>query len=75
MTTELTLNELRTAPVREVSEALSFKSPRQFLKAWGSAGYRTLRPSPNKHVVFVSDVARFLSDRLVPVTQTTEHHV
>ena len=54
---------MKTATVGEVSEALSFKTPRQFLKEWQRAGYRILRPSPNKHVVFVADVARSLSDR------------
>jgi hypothetical protein len=32
MTTELTLDELKTAPVREVSEALCFKTPRQSVR-------------------------------------------
>jgi hypothetical protein len=69
------LDQLTTAPIKDVATALSFRSQRQFLTHWQSAGYRTLRLSPRKHVVFVAHVARFMSERLVPNTHMTEHNV
>lgn len=75
MENPLTLDELRTAPINEVATALGFKGPKQFRVVWQQAGYRVLRLSPKKHVVLVADVARFLSERIVPITHITEHHV
>ena len=72
MENQLTLDELRIAPVNEVATALGFKGPKQFRVVWEKAGYRILRPSPKKHVVFVADVARFLSERILPITHITE---
>jgi hypothetical protein len=73
--TALTLAELKTELVSDAAETCGFKSTRQFLDVWKSAGYRTLRPSPRKRVVYVADVAKFLSERIEPLTQPMETHV
>ena len=73
MTNELTLDELKTVPVRDAALACSFRSARQFLDVWQAAGYRTLRPSPRKRVVYVTDIAKFLSERIEPLAQSMEN--
>jgi len=55
MTTQL----VTTVP--DAAAATGYKTPRQFVKAWKAAGLRVLTPSPRKHVVYVSDIARFLN--------------
>ena len=65
----MAIDDLKTVPVRDAASACSFRSTRQFLDVWQAAGYRTLRPSPRKRVVFVSDIAKFLRERIEPLAQ------
>ena len=53
MENQLTLDELRIAPVNEVATALGFKGPKQFRVVWEKAGYRILRPSPQKNTSYL----------------------
>lgn len=62
----MTLHELKTEPISDAAAACGFKDPRQFLEAWNAAGYRVMRPSPRKRVVYVTDIAKFLSERIEP---------
>jgi hypothetical protein len=64
---DLTLRELKTDLVSDVAAALGFKSQNHFLKVWTAAGYRTFKPSPRKHVVLTSNVAKYLGERIVPL--------
>jgi hypothetical protein len=59
------LEKLKTAPLNEVATACGFRGPKQFRTVWEAAGYPIMRLSPKKHVVFVSDVAKFQSERIL----------
>jgi len=72
---DLTLDDLKTDLVSNVAAALGFKTARQFLEVWTAAGYRTFKPSPRKHVVLTSDVAKYLGERMVPLPEKEPAHV